>query len=381
MPDIELLDLRDGGDGADVEVGESVAGVDGESGLAGMPRCLLKLDERPRVLPPGVGIPPGMKLDGRHAQARRAVDGAGIGINEERDADVGVLEAADGTRQTAVARLDREPPLGGDFLPALRHQRGLVGTEPGGDPDDLGTRRELEIENQAGAGGERLDVRVLNVAAVFTEVDGDAVGTAGERVGRGADGIGLVRFPRFADGRDVINVDVEAHEFLPSVQPAHHEVQHVFRRIALLAPLLVACGGSHAVSTTPAPNDPNVAVNQFLTAVKNKDIKGMSEVWGDENALEVDLVKPDEFRMRVYPLQIYLSNRGFRVLEGPTPIRGLPSRRSYKIELKRSTCTLQVTLSVAQMKRGGWVFQGTDLTDASNAAKDCRMDPSDEAKP
>ena len=154
----------------------------------------------------------------------------------------------------------------------------------------------------------------------------------------------------------------------------------MLKRIALVAPLLVACGGGKPI-TTPIPSDPNQALTLFLTAVKNKDIPGMGRVWGDERNLEINLVSPDQFRLRVYPLQIYLSNRGFRVIEGPTPVAGASSRRTYKVELQRSSCTLQVTLTVAQMKRGGWVFQGTDLTDVSNASKVCRMDPADEAKP
>jgi len=154
----------------------------------------------------------------------------------------------------------------------------------------------------------------------------------------------------------------------------------VFKRIALVAPLLVACGGGKPI-TTPIPSDPNQALNLFLTAVKNKDIKGMGEVWGDEQNLEINLVKPDEFRLRVYTLQIYLSNKGFRVMEGPTPLPGSSTRRTYKVELQRTSCTFPATITVAQMKRGGWVVYGTDLTEVSNASKACRPEGADAAKP
>lgn len=381
MPDVELFDLGDRRDRADIEVREPVAGVDGQAGPPRVHRRLLKMDEGPVMLPPGVGVPAGVQLDRGNAEGGGRVDGAGIWVDEEGNANVGVLQPGDCSRQAPVAGLDGEPPLRGDLLTALRDERRLVRPELCCDPHDFGTRRELEVQNQSGACRERLHVGVLNVTAVLAEVHGDTVGPAGQGVGGGADRVGLVGLPRFADSRDVINVDVQAHEFLPSVQPAHHEVKDVFRRIVLLAPLLVACGGGRAASTTPVPTDPNVALNQFLTAVKNKDIKGMSDVWGDENDLEVNLVKPDAFRMRVYPLQIYLSNRGFRVIQGPNPVPAWPSRRSYKVELKRSTCSLVVDLTVAQMKRGGWVFQGTDLTDVSNASKACNRDPSDAAKP
>ena len=154
----------------------------------------------------------------------------------------------------------------------------------------------------------------------------------------------------------------------------------MLRRIALLAPLLVACGGGHAI-TTPIPSDPNAAVNQFLAAVKNKDVAGMSQVWGDEDNLEVHLVKPDEFRMRVISLQIYLSNKGYRIIEGPVPVQGVASRRTYRVELQRTNCTFPVTLTVAQMHRGGWLFYGTDLTDVVNASRSCRPETADAVKP
>ena len=154
----------------------------------------------------------------------------------------------------------------------------------------------------------------------------------------------------------------------------------MFRRIALLAPLLVACGGGHAI-TTPIPTDPNAAVNQFLAAVKSKDIQGMGQVWGDEDNLEVNLVKPTEFRMRVIPLQIYLSNKGYKIVAGPVPVAGITSRRTYRVELQRTNCTFPVTLTVVQMHRGGWLFYGTDLTDVVNASKSCRPEAADQVKP
>jgi hypothetical protein len=157
-------------------------------------------------------------------------------------------------------------------------------------------------------------------------------------------------------------------------------VKYVLKRIAWFAPLLAACGGGHAI-TTPIPNDPNVAVNQFLAAVKDKDINGMGQVWGDEDNLEVNLVKPAEFRMRVIPLQIYLSNKGYRIMAGPVPVQGVASRRTYRVELQRTNCTFPVTLTVVQMHRGGWLFYGTDLSDVVNASKNCRAEAADEVKP
>ena len=56
----------------------------------------------------------------------------------------------------------------------------------------------------------RVDVVVLDVAAVFAQVGGDAVGARALADDGALDGIGIVAAARLAKRRDVIDVDVEA---------------------------------------------------------------------------------------------------------------------------------------------------------------------------
>jgi hypothetical protein len=52
-------------------------------------------------------------------------------------------------------------------------------------------------------------VLVLNVAAVFAQMHGDAVGAAEMRFHRGPYRVRLVRLPRLAQRRDMVDVDTE----------------------------------------------------------------------------------------------------------------------------------------------------------------------------
>src|SRR6202008_4557206 len=110
---------------------------------------------------------------------------------------------------------------------------------------------------------EGLHVRILNVPAVFAQVDGDAVGPSGQRVGRGADGVGLVGAPCFTEGRDVIDVDVEAHGFLPSVQLMERAAPVNRRSLVVLSLIAAACHGYQA-GELPEPKNPTTALTQFL---------------------------------------------------------------------------------------------------------------------
>ncbi len=56
---------------------------------------------------------------------------------------------------------------------------------------------------------EDADVAVLDVAAVFPQVDGDAVGSGEFGEGGGVDGVGLDGAAGLADGGDVVDVDAE----------------------------------------------------------------------------------------------------------------------------------------------------------------------------
>ena len=78
-----------------------------------------------------------------------------------------------------------EPAFGRDLLPALRHQRGLIGPEPAGDLQDLRAGGELDVEHPH-CGPHPLEVVILDVAPVLPQVRGDAVRARRPRRARAA---------------------------------------------------------------------------------------------------------------------------------------------------------------------------------------------------
>ena len=106
---------------------------------------------------------------------------------------------------------------------------------PQGDFQHLLRRGHFQVERQARGAVDAGQVLVANVAAVFTQVNGDPVAPAGcHDLGR-ADWIGMGATARVADGRNVIDVHAKA-------QGVQH---HGFARLpGLIAGVAASSGGS-----------------------------------------------------------------------------------------------------------------------------------------
>src|SRR5437667_10218126 len=108
--------------------------------------------------------------------------------------------------------------------------------------------RQLEVQDRADGRLQGAHVGVLDVTAVLTQVAGDAVG-AGALGGFGRPHrVGLVGAARLAQRRHVVNVDVEAHAFLPSEHSALHRNVSVTPRLEPFRH-----GASNTLRTAPAP--------------------------------------------------------------------------------------------------------------------------------
>ena len=98
-------------------------------------------------------------------------------------------------------------------------------------------RAELEVHDGLHTARERHHVGVLNVAPVLAQMHRNAVGAAALGGGGGLHGVRFVGLARFAQGRDVIDVDVEAHEVLGCfLNATSHRNSHPPRRRRRLQP-------------------------------------------------------------------------------------------------------------------------------------------------
>ena len=152
------------------------------------------------------------------------------------------------------------------------------------------------------------------------------------------------------------------------------------RLVLLLSCAVVACGGN--ANQTPAPQTMNDAVTQFLDAVKAKDWQRMTLLWGTEDGPGgVDRKNANALRMRAMSAQVFLSNRGYRLVDGPLLVPGSDNQRSYRIELRRANCSVVVPISIIKVRRGGWLVFDLHLNDVVEANKSCRPDPGDAVRP
>ena len=84
---------------------------------------------------------------------------------------------------------DVETALGGELFAPLGHQADVLGTRPFSERQHFLRHRHLEVHPGVEGGPEDLDVALLDVAPVFTKVDGDEVRPGRLRHERGLDRI------------------------------------------------------------------------------------------------------------------------------------------------------------------------------------------------
>lgn len=143
------------------------------------------------------------------------------------------------------------------------------------------------------------------------------------------------------------------------------------RRLAVYPVFLaIACGGASAPSP-PTPATAADAVAGFLDAVRLADTKKMSELWGDERGGAVAWMAPDELDKRLTVVQRYLDHTGYRLIEGPTPVRGQSDRVTFRVELRRDACVRVQPIDLVRTRQGGWVVQDVHLEVAGAPSAQC----------
>jgi hypothetical protein len=119
-----------------------------------------------------MGIGAGVDFADAHADARRRLDLRQFGVDEDAGDDAGVGQPGHDLAQARFLPGDVEPALGGDLVPAFRHQHGHFRLERAGDADHFIGRGHFQIQldvrqSRAGAahrgpgcgGGLRADAR------------------------------------------------------------------------------------------------------------------------------------------------------------------------------------------------------------------------------
>ena len=144
--------------------------------------------------------------------------------------------------------------------------------------------------------------------------------------------------------------------------------------------LALACSGGQSASG-PAPaargkaTAPDAAVRNFMQAVADSNIAGMSQVWGTKNGPAAKTRQPADWEQRLGITQLFLRRTPYRIT-GIEEVRDLPDRRVVQVELTRTdvqgaTCIKRLPVTVVETREYGWLVVGLDLTVAGTPGRAC----------
>ncbi len=372
MSDIQLLDRLDPGDGLHVLVREAMTSVYGEAHAGSMLRRTTEFVQAGVAGTPRMGVSAGVQFHCRDTKILGGVDRALIRINEERDMEARFVKTPDGGAKIRVAPGEVEPALGGDFLAPLRDNRHLVRLECARDRHDFVARSKFEVADRAHCRRDRRDVAILDVATVFAQVNGDAVGTCGFGFTRGRERVGLVGLPSFPHGGDMVNVDVQpkrSHS-LPGVlrfaNARQEDAVSLFapRNIALF--VLASAPVALPAQTIKAAASPAAAVQDFLRALADSNLKRMAELFGNAKG-PVAKTKPKDYEKKIVIMQLMLHGVQSQTL-GDVP--GKDGMRAVTTILTSHGCKVTTAFNVVQAPQG-WLVHDFDLDAAAKVNQPC----------
>jgi len=134
-----------------------------------------------------------------------------------------------------------------------------------------------------------------------------------------------------------------------------------FRKVAVLV-FVTAC----ATASQTMPNNgqltggatPQLAVDQFLVAVRNRDLQAMSAVFGTNRGPARETMDRTELEKREIILACYFNNDSYRTLGEQS---GQAGHREVQVELKRGAQTRQSTFYTIKGPGDRWYVDNMDI--------------------
>ncbi|MNH17463.1 hypothetical protein D3C79_771350 [compost metagenome] len=211
MTDVELIKLGNGGDGLDVVVVQAMAGIDLQAlagGIGGAGGDALELGVALRIRG-GIGIAAGVDLDEGGTTLGGRIDLDGVGVDEERHLGTDGGEAGHRIGDLVELAGHVQATLGGHLGALLRHQADELGLDALGDADHLLGHRHLQVHPGLDGLAQYLHVAVGDVAAIFTQVNRNAIGTGLLGHEGGLDRIRILGAAGIAQGGDMVDVHTQ----------------------------------------------------------------------------------------------------------------------------------------------------------------------------
>jgi len=157
-------------------------------------------------------------------------------------------------------------------------------------------------------------------------------------------------------------------------------------RLVLALILLAGTGGGGACGANPGTSKPvpqtmNESITQFLAAVKANDQQRMGELWGTERGPAASNMNAAVLRQRLTVIQKYLDHTGFRIIEGPLLVPEHDDRRTFRVELQRTSCNHVLPIEVVRTRSGGWLVYDVHLESAGSPAGPCQPETTGGTRP
>ena len=152
---------------------------------------------------------PGVDLDHRRPGCVGRIELGEVGVDEEGNTDTGVCQPRTGILQPRHLAGHVEPPLGGQFLAFFRNQADVPRFRRDGDCEHLLGDCHFEVHLGLQHLAQDRHIGILDVAAVFPEMQGDRIGARGLGHQRGLDRARVAGLACLTQGGDMVDVDAE----------------------------------------------------------------------------------------------------------------------------------------------------------------------------
>ena len=215
---MQLPDIGKSGDGLNIEIIESVAGIKPHPRLADESARVSNLFNLcdyfgavciPTEIPEGMGVGAGVDLADLETAVLGRLDLVGFSVDKRTDDDSSVPKPSDDTAEPILLSGDIKSALGGDFLTALGNEHGKLGLGFAGDGDHLLGRGHFEVELDLDQLRKATEIVILDVAAIFPEMQGDTIRAAELGLGCCPDRVRFVGPSCLSDRCDMVDVHAQ----------------------------------------------------------------------------------------------------------------------------------------------------------------------------
>lgn len=137
-------------------------------------------------------------------------------------------------------------------------------------------------------------------------------------------------------------------------------------RLALVAVLLTTCTPPAARNQMTGAAAPRVAVDQFMSAIRAKDLQALGAIWGSEHGPARGQV--EDFERRGLIMMCYLTHDRYRIMGERPALQGTDVE--FQVEVTREQITRASTFTVVRGPSDRWYLSNVHLPPLADLCRD-----------